>query len=126
MEIIQLFFKEEGGLENLVPPLYFQSFIFTKATSRGNPSALTIFGLNSKSSVVVLKKWHILTTPFSLSLFLRDLDIVYGLDWGSVQVNLGKTLALAQVSSLDLVGFVISWGSSNNHSSLSPRFKHFI
>jgi len=28
----------------------------------------------------------------------RDLEIVYGLDWGSVQVNLGKILALAQVS----------------------------
>jgi len=28
----------------------------------------------------------------------RDLDITYGLDWGSVQVTLGKTRVLAQVS----------------------------
>jgi len=28
----------------------------------------------------------------------RDLEIVYGLDWGSVQVSLGKTRVLAQVS----------------------------
>eukprot|EP00088_Acartia_fossae_P006253 TRINITY_DN1288_c0_g1_i1.p1 TRINITY_DN1288_c0_g1~~TRINITY_DN1288_c0_g1_i1.p1 ORF type:complete len:408 (+),score=92.95 TRINITY_DN1288_c0_g1_i1:43-1266(+) len=28
----------------------------------------------------------------------RDLDIVYGLDWGSVQVTLGKTRVLAQAS----------------------------